>query len=202
MNNSMDITKLSKPMAAFLSIMKTGSLSNKCMAAGLANADLESSGGKVLSENLNYSSDALMQFFPSSYPKDGVLATDEARHPVLIANRAYALKMGNGDRLSGDGWKYRGRGLIQLTGKWIYEQYFTWNKTPGLDPDLLCTDITHAALSAYWYLFIYLTTRFTNFAEADDLHACRKLVNSACLGFDIFEKKYHYYLDLLNSGAL
>ena len=66
---------------------------------------------KIVSENLNYSAERLLQVFPKYFTKE--LAQRYARKPILIANRVYANRMGNNDEKSGDGWKYRGRGYIQ-----------------------------------------------------------------------------------------
>ena len=74
-----------------------------------------------ISENLNYSAKGLLATFPKYF--NAAQATEYARQPIRIANRAYANRMGNGDEASGDGWKYRGRGLVQLTGRNNYELY-------------------------------------------------------------------------------
>lgn len=75
----------------------------------------ESGGFKTLIENLNYSTDGLLKTFPK-YFKDRASAEKYARKPEMIANKVYASRMGNGDEASGDGWKYRGKGAIQITG--------------------------------------------------------------------------------------
>lgn len=81
----------------------------------------ESGGFKYVEENLNYSSDALLRTFPKYFNAANV--SQYARQPEKIANRVYANRMGNGDEASGDGWKYRGRGFIQLTGKAQFAAY-------------------------------------------------------------------------------
>ena len=90
----------------------------------IAQLALESGEFRYVEENLNYSADRLMVVFPK-YFKDKATAQRYARHPEMIANRVYANRMGNGDEASGDGWKYRGRGYIQLTGKQNYLAYET-----------------------------------------------------------------------------
>lgn len=167
----------------------------RVVAAAVANADVESSGGKFLSENLNYSEEGLTSTFPSKYRNHLDLATSDARHPMLIANRVYSLEMGNGDFLSGDGWKYRGRGLIQITGKFLYTQYLAWAKIPNADPDLLATDPTHIVNSAYWFLFVYNRDKFKNAALAEDLKQCRSIVNPALRAYDLFVQKYKVYYE-------
>ena len=81
----------------------------------------ESGNFKYVEENLNYSADRLLQVFPKYFNKANVAAY--ARNPEKIANRVYANRMGNGNEASGDGWKYRGRGFIQLTGRSMYLAY-------------------------------------------------------------------------------
>ncbi len=90
------------------------------VAAFLAQCAHESGNFKFLTENLNYRWESLRKVFPRYFPTDE-LAQQYARQPEKIANRVYANRMGNGDEASGDGWRYRGRGLIQLTGK---DNYF------------------------------------------------------------------------------
>lgn len=100
----------------------------------------ETGGFKLFSENLNYSVDGLKKIFGKYFPND--LASSYARKPEKIANRVYASRMGNGDETSGDGWKYRGRGALQLTGK---DNYAAFAKYLGVDevltnPDVVATD--------------------------------------------------------------
>ena len=85
-------------------------------AAFLAQCAHESGGFSIMEENLNYSDAGLKKIFGKYFPSDA-LAAVYARKPEKIANRVYANRMGNGDEASGDGWKYKGRGIIQLTGK-------------------------------------------------------------------------------------
>lgn len=119
----------------------------------------ESAHFKVLQENLNYSAQGLANTWPSRFaidPKSNPKVPNEkanaiARKPEAIANSVYANRMGNGDEQSGDGHKYRGRGLIQLTGK---ENYTACGLALGIDllssPDLLL-EPKYACLSAGWY---------------------------------------------------
>lgn len=81
----------------------------------------ESGGFKVLQENLNYSADGLQKVFSRYFDEHS--AAQYARQPIKIANRVYANRMGNGDEGSGDGWKYRGKGAIQVTGKNNHEVF-------------------------------------------------------------------------------
>lgn len=96
---------------------------------------------KLFSENLNYSADGLRKIFPKYFPTS-VLANAYARNPQKIANRAYANRMGNGDEASGDGYKFRGRGAIQLTGKANYQNFANHIKNQEImtNPDLVASD--------------------------------------------------------------
>lgn len=95
---------------------------------------------KVFSENLNYSVDGLLKIF-GKYFTDGK-EKEYAKKPERIANRVYANRMGNGNETSGDGWKYRGRGALQLTGKVNYMTFSNYLKKPEIvtNPDLVATD--------------------------------------------------------------
>ena len=95
---------------------------------------------KVYNENLNYSAQGLQGIFGKYFP--GNLEESYARNPEKIANRVYADRMGNGNEASGDGWKYRGRGAIQLTGKSNYAEFAKHIGKPEImtNPDLVATD--------------------------------------------------------------
>jgi putative chitinase len=109
----------------------------------------ETGGYTLFSENLNYSVTGLQNTFGKYFP--GNLEESYARNPEKIANRVYANRMGNGNELSGDGWKYRGRGALQLTGKANYEAFATYLKKPEIitNPDLVAT--TYAFESAMYF---------------------------------------------------
>jgi putative chitinase len=105
----------------------------------LAQCAHESGNFKLVSENLNYSADGLLKIFPK-YFKDKATADAYARKPEKIANRVYASRMGNGDEASGDGYKFRGRGFIQLTGKSNYQAFSDFIKDDCVaNPDLVAT---------------------------------------------------------------
>lgn len=99
----------------------------------------ETGGFKAFSENLNYSAQGLQGIFGKYFP--GNLEESYARQPEKIANRVYADRMGNGNEASGDGWKYRGRGALQLTGKANYEAFakYLGNNEVLENPDLVAT---------------------------------------------------------------
>ena len=102
----------------------------------------ESGGFKAFSENLNYSADGLNKIFPKYFKRAGRDANAYHRNPEKIANVVYSNRMGNGDEASGDGWKFRGRGALQLTGKDNYAAFAKYlNKPEILDnPDLVATE--------------------------------------------------------------
>jgi putative chitinase len=101
----------------------------------------ETGGFKAFSENLNYSADGLNKIFPKYFKNAGRDAAPFARNPEKIANIVYASRMGNGDAASGDGWKFRGRGALQLTGKANYEAFakYLGNNEVLENPDLVAT---------------------------------------------------------------
>jgi len=121
----------------------------KRVAAFLAQVGHESGHLTRLVENLNYSAEGLIRTWPKRFTV--LTATGAARKPEQIANIVYASRMGNGPAVTGDGWKYRGRGLVQITG-WV--NYQACGSALGLDllnkPELLEQPV-YAALSAAWY---------------------------------------------------
>lgn len=110
----------------------------------------ESNSFKVLQENLHYSSNGLKSIWGSRFPTNEI-ADKYANHPDMIANKVYANRMGNGDEESGDGWKYRGRGIIQCTGKDLYKTLSNaLNIDLISDPDMLL-EMPYASMSAGWF---------------------------------------------------
>jgi len=126
-----------------------GITTNLRLAHFLAQCALESTGFTATVENLNYNAQRLVQVFPKYFR--GVNPNDYARNPEKIGNRVYANRMGNGDEASGDGFKFRGRGYIQLTGK---NNYTSFSKFVGEDcvanPDLVATKYPLASAAFYF----------------------------------------------------
>ena len=117
---------------------KFGITSNLRLAHFLCQTSHESGGFKSVKENLNYSAERLKQIFPKYFP--GNLNESYAKNPQKIANKVYSSRMGNGDEASGDGWKYAGRGYIQLTGKSNYSEFDKMVEDDILtNPDLVAT---------------------------------------------------------------
>ena len=103
-------------------LMKAGITASRCVAAFVGQCAVESCGFRSLEEDLNYSAARLCQIWPSRFP-DVTAAQACALRPEILANHVYAERMGNGDAASGDGWRFRGRGLIQITGRTAYQRF-------------------------------------------------------------------------------
>jgi putative chitinase len=143
----------------------------------LAQVAHESDGFRHLVENLNYSPAGLLSTFPTHFTAKE--AVDYAHDPERIANRAYANRLGNGDEASGDGFLFRGRGLLMLTGRGSYRRAgggIGVNLEPN--PDLLL-DPLHAALSAAWY---WQRTGCNEFADAHNFEAITRKINGGLIG--------------------
>jgi putative chitinase len=118
------------------------------LAHFLAQTHYESGGFNYIEENLNYSAKRLMEVFPKQFKN--INPHDYAHDPERIANHVYANRMGNGNEASGDGYKYRGRGYLQLTGRKNYEQFFICaGLQPHSNPDLVANSC--ALASAAWF---------------------------------------------------
>lgn len=140
----------------------------------------ESGGFKLLEENLNYSAKALMATWPSRFP-DLNTAMIYERKPEKIANKVYGGRMGNGTEETGEGWKYRGRGIKQLTGKENYERCGSGLGVDLVsDPDLLL-DPKYAALSAGWF---WNKHNLNDLADKNDIETMTKRINGGLLGLD------------------
>jgi putative chitinase len=153
----------------------------------------ESGGFKVFSENLNYSAQGLQGIFGKYFP--GNLEESYARKPEKIANRVYASRMGNGDEASGDGWKFRGRGALQLTGKSNYQLFSDYLKKSEImeTPDLVATE--YAFESA---IFFFDKNKLWDICDKgvtkDTILALTKRINGGTHGLaDREEKTLKYY---------
>jgi len=125
-------------IAELSTIVKLGGDTNLKMAHFLAQCAHESGDFKLVQENLKYSAARLQQIFPKYFPGD--LEAEYAGKPEKIASRVYADRLGNGNEASGDGWKYRGRGYIQLTGKSNYQAFSAFiGEDCVANPDLVAT---------------------------------------------------------------
>lgn len=160
------------------------------VAAFLAQCGHESGGFSTLKENLNYSAEGLNKIFKKYFPTLES-AQPYARNPEKIANKVYCNRMGNGDEASGDGWKYRGRGPIQLTGKDNYRKfatdYFDDPETLLNDPDLLIDHIPTSLLAAVWF---WQKNNLNKEADAHDIKTMTKKINGGFIGL---EDRIHHY---------
>jgi putative chitinase len=146
----------------------------------------------ALVENLNYSADALVRIFPHHF--DPPRAQAYQRNPQKIANRIYADRMGNGDEASGDGYRFRGRGLIQITGRDNYKACGAGLGKPLLDsPEILATPEA-AALSAAWF---WSSHGLNELADRKDVAAMTKRINGGTLGLEERTKLFTQATDVL-----
>lgn len=167
---------------------------NNRIAAFLAQTGHESLNFKVIEENLNYSTDGLRRVF-RKYFTSAVIAKRYARQPERIASRVYANRLGNGPESSKDGWRYRGRGLIQLTGKSNYQLFADYiGKSLSETVEYLSTK-KGAFESACWF---WTTKNLNYYADNKDIVGMTKLINGGTNGLDDRRKKYLHALSILN----
>lgn len=168
----------------------------KRVAAFVAQCGHESGGFMVLKENLNYRWQSLRKVFPKYFPNDAI-AQDYASRPnkqEAIANRVYANRMGNGPEESGDGWRYCGRGLIQLTGK---SNYMWFAASLGISPEEATEYLSTfegAAQSACWF---WETNKLNQWADSGDMVTLTKRINGGTIGLDDRIKHYEHALHVL-----
>lgn len=166
-------------------------------AAGfLAQCGHESNGFTVLKENLNYSADGLSKIF-KKYFTSVEAATPYARNPEKIANKVYAGRMGNGPESSGEGYKFRGRGAIQLTGKDNYSKYAA---STGQTVDEAVADLETldgAIESACWF---WKTNGLNAICDANDILKMTKRINGGTIGLDDRTKHYNHAKEVLGGA--
>jgi putative chitinase len=163
------------------------------VAAFLAQTMHESGGYRALIENLNYKAESLCKVWPHYFPNMDI-ANQYAHNPEKIANRAYGGRMGNGPEESGDGFKFCGRGLIQLTGKQNYTKFAESIDTP-LDeiPEFLGT-FEGAVQSACWF---WETNNLNQYADNGDILTMTKRINGGTLGLEDRQNHYTHALQVL-----
>jgi putative chitinase len=164
------------------------------VAAFLAQTAHESGGYKALKENLNYRAVTLRKVFPKYFPTDE-LANAYAQKPEMIANRVYGGRMGNGDEHSGDGFRYCGRGLIQLTGKDNYTRFAESIETSVEElPEFLAT-FEGAIQSACWF---WETNNLNQWADSGDMLTLTKRINGGTIGLEDRIKHYNHAIHVLH----
>jgi putative chitinase len=151
----------------------------------------------VFEENLNYSAQGLCKVFPKYFPNMDI-ATQYQKQPEKIANRIYSSRMGNGDESSGDGYKYRGRGPIQLTGRSNYTQFAKdmfddWQNVVD-NPDWVTADRDFALMSAIWF---WNKNGLNVQADNGDIKLMTKKINGGYIGLDDRIKHYNECINLL-----
>jgi putative chitinase len=159
-------------------------------AAFLSQLAHESGGFNIIIENLNYSAVGLTRVFSKYFPTL-VIANQYARKPEQIANRVYANRMRNGDEKSGDGWKFRGRGLIQITGRANYTSF-----AQSLEMDLDATveyleTPSGATVSAGWF---WDANKLNSYCDKDDFIGLTKRINGGTNG--LADRQHHYEVAL------
>jgi len=165
------------------------------IAGFISNVAHESAGFKFVKENLNYSAASLMRVWSSRFPTVEI-AQRYAMNPEKIANRAYADRMGNGDEASGDGWKFRGRGLIQLTGKNNYVAYSMACDNEALQKPDIVAEPKYAAESAGWF---WSVNRLNSVADTQDIVRMTKIINGGINGLDDRQMKYSKVMSYFES---
>jgi putative chitinase len=166
------------------------------IAAFIAQCAHESGGFRAIKENLNYKAATLRKIFPKYFPTDE-LAAAYASMPnkqEAIANRVYASRMGNGDEQSGDGYRYCGRGLIQLTGKNNYQAFADSIETTVEDASEYLATFEGAAQSACWF---WESNNLNRFADVGDIKGLTKAINGGFIGLDDRIKHYNHALHVL-----
>jgi len=160
----------------------------------LAQVAHESRNLTEIHENLNYRAEQLRRVFPKYF--NAARAQQYAHDPEAIANRVYANRYGNGDEDSGDGWKYRGRGAIQLT---FHDNYEAFAEAVGMTIDQVGPYLETpegAMMSAGWYW----STRHLNApADRGDVRTCTKLINGGYIGLAEREEAYGKATDIFTA---
>jgi len=163
------------------------------VAGFIAQCGHESGGFRVLSENLNYSAKALNTIFPKYFKRAGREANEYHRQPEKIANVIYANRMDNGDASSGDGWTFRGGGILQLTGRYNYTEFGkAVDKTPEEAVEYVRTK-AGALDSACWF---WDTNNINKYCDNQDIVGMTKRINGGTIGLDDRKKHYLHALDV------
>ena len=169
------------------------------IAGFVAQCGHESQNFKTLEENLNYSADGLNKIFPKYFIKAGRDAQAYHRQPEKIANIVYADRMGNGNTSSGEGYKFRGRGVIQLTGKDNYSR-FAKHVGKSLDETIEYLKSKQGALeSACWF---WKTNGLNEIADSGDIVVMTKKINGGTIGLEDRKKHYEHALAVLGGKAV
>lgn len=165
------------------------------IAAFIAQCAHESGNFMFLKENLNYRAESLMRTWPRHFPTMEI-AQQYARQPEKIANRAYANRMGNGDEASGDGWRFLGRGLIQLTGRENYSWFAASINISVEEAAEYLQTFEGAAQSACWF---WETNNLNRWADTGDIKELTRRINGGFIGLEDRIKHYNHALHVLGA---
>jgi len=163
------------------------------IAAFVAQCAHESGGFKFIKENLNYRAVSLRKTFGKYFPTDE-LAQQYANKGEMIANRVYANRMGNGNEASGDGYRYCGRGLIQLTGKDNYTRYAESTEQTVEEASEHLTTFEGCVQSAAWF---WEANNLNQWADKGDIVTLTKRINGGVIGLEDRIKHYNHALHVL-----
>lgn len=164
------------------------------IAMFLAQCSHESAQFTVIKENLNYSSQGLQKVFGKYFNK--ATADLYQRRPEMIANRVYANRMGNGDERSGDGWKFRGKGLIQLTGKNNHQDFADFLEI-SLDD---CTEYLLTKEGAvHSACYFWKENQLNSFSDAHDVIGATRRINGGTNGLNERKENFEKFLKILKS---
>ena len=164
------------------------------VAAFLAQTAHESGGYSALHENLNYKAESLARVWPRYFNAGN--AAQYAHNPEMIANRAYANRMGNGDEASGDGWRYCGRGLLQVTGKQNYQAFADSVGIAVEEAPAFLQTFEGAIQSACWF---WENNNLNQYADSGDFVTMTKRINGGTLGLDDRTARYQHALQVLGA---
>lgn len=173
---------------------KFGIITPARVAGFIAQGQHESADFTVLQENLNYSAKGLRGVFGKYFPDDAI-ANQYAKKPEMIANRVYGGRMGNGPESSGDGFRYRGRGVLQLTGRANYTQCsrdLFGDDTLANDPDLVRTP-EYAIITACWFWY---KNKLNEICDKGDIVLLSKRINGGTIGLEDRIKHWNDALDV------
>lgn len=165
----------------------------KRVAAFVAQCAHESAEFRFIEENLNYRAASLRKTFAKYFPTDEI-ARQYERKPQMIANRVYANRMGNGDEASGDGWRYRGRGLIQLTGK---DNYTFFAGSLGIPVEEAADYLGTFEGAAQSACFFWEQNNINRFADAGDIRGMTRAINGGFIGLEDRIKHYNHALHVM-----
>lgn len=165
------------------------------VASFLAQTGHESNNYTQLHENLNYRSESLIKTWPKRFNAEN--APTYAHNQEMIANKVYASRMGNGDEASGDGWKFRGRGILQITGHDNYAacSQFVWGDDTLIQtPELLETDMESTIKAACWFWSVH---HCNVDADNSNIEAQTQKINGGQIGIDDRIARYNHALDVM-----